>query len=347
MAPLFESLLVETSNTCTRKCWFCKFGLERQDPSKEKMSWELIERIVHNLKDLDYRGRLSWFWINEPLADRRMNDIIAFSREQLPNAFLSLLTNGDLLSDSRYEDLRHAGLDALGVSVYDDATLEKLLEMQGDRYLVPLDMRRPDGKLQNRAGSIENESGRFDGQLEVYRDRGCAHPSKMMAINPQGQVALCCSDMYTDVLMGDVNEERLEAIWENEKFTHYRQTLESEGRASLPLCQNCTDSGAGPSSRAPLPANCTELPDGTETPDSPSWFRSLLDRQFEQIQAQEYQLLEKEIVIQKQHRELVRLHEEEQARKKAEEERRSAESSTEEASSTSKDVPRSASPATP
>ena len=70
------------------------------------MNWQTIERIVGNLRDLDYRGRISWFWINEPLMDSRILDMISYTRWECPNAFISLVTNGDLLTDDLYKDLR-------------------------------------------------------------------------------------------------------------------------------------------------------------------------------------------------------------------------------------------------
>jgi 2-iminoacetate synthase ThiH len=45
--PLFKIILIETLNVCTRDCWFCKFGQERQDPGRFEMSWDTIEQIVY------------------------------------------------------------------------------------------------------------------------------------------------------------------------------------------------------------------------------------------------------------------------------------------------------------
>jgi 2-iminoacetate synthase ThiH len=46
---LFNVILIETHNQCTRTCWFCKFGQERQDPHTLQMNWQTIERIVGNI----------------------------------------------------------------------------------------------------------------------------------------------------------------------------------------------------------------------------------------------------------------------------------------------------------
>ena len=255
MDALFNVILIETHNQCTRTCWFCKFGQERQDPHTLQMNWQTIERIVGNLRDLDYRGRISWFWINEPLMDSRILDIISYTRRECPNAFISLVTNGDLLTDDLYKDLRRGGLDALGVSIYDTPAAKHAEAIDGDDRLVLMDMRHVRvPNLENRGGNIKRHSRLFTESKDERSDESCGRPFNMMTVNVKGQVALCCSDLYSDVVMGDVNSHRLEQIWNNELFRHYRSHLDERGREGLPLCGDCSYRGDAPMERWPLPS---------------------------------------------------------------------------------------------
>jgi len=243
--PLFNVVLIETVNTCTRECWFCKFGQRRQDDGRAQMDWATIRRILENLRDLNYGGRISWFWINEPLLDTRMGDILELTRELCPRAFLSLITNGDLLDDTLYRELRARGLDALGVSIYDDRAMARIQRLQRDERLVILDMRQPGrGQLENRAGNIHQRPRTFAAAQRRFAAGACERPSTMLTINPKGQVVLCCSDMYSDVVMGDVHSQRLEEIWNCEAFQSYRVRLQTAGRRGLKLCDGCSYSGA-------------------------------------------------------------------------------------------------------
>ena len=245
MGKLFKIILIETRNVCTRKCWFCKFGQERQDESSSQMEWGTIERIVYNLRDLNYKGRISWFLINEPLLEKRLFEILRFTKKNCPNSFISLNTNGDLLDREVFERLIASGLDALAVSVYDDAALSKIADMKDDKRLVVLDMRNPsNGLLENRGGNIKNNSHFFEADRLRFANKSCAQPFTMMAINVRGQVVLCCADMYGDVVMGDVNEERLESIWNGKHFEYYRNHLATEGRRGLKMCDACSHNGA-------------------------------------------------------------------------------------------------------
>jgi len=245
MTDLFRAILIETCNTCTRRCWFCKFGQERQDDAITSMDWETIRKILLNLKSLQYSGRISWYNINEPLLDRRMVEILRMTREYCPRAFVSLATNGDLLDKNLYHTLKANGLDALGVSIYDDKTFEKVKKF-ADRQMVLIDMRLiGDDVLENRGGGILKDDPAFERDQLQYENRSCERPFAMMVVNSRGQVVLCCDDLYGDVVMGDIQSHRLEEIWNNERFTFYRNTLNHGGRRNLRLCSECSYSGEG------------------------------------------------------------------------------------------------------
>ena len=245
MTELFRAILIETRNVCNRKCWFCKFGQERQDGAVFQMDWTVIRKILENLRDLHYGGRISWYNINEPLLDRRILEILRMTREYCPRAFVSFATNGDLLDEEKYLSLKLNGLDALGVSIYDDETFEKVTGF-ADRQMVLIDMRTVgEGVLENRGGGIREQVPAFERDRARFQGRSCGRPFAMMVINPLGQVVLCCADMYGDAIMGDVKAQRLETIWNNDRFTSYRNALNQEGRGNLPLCSGCSYSGDG------------------------------------------------------------------------------------------------------
>jgi radical SAM protein with 4Fe4S-binding SPASM domain len=76
----------------------------------------------------------------------------------------------------------------------------------------------------------------------------------MITVNTKGQVVLCCSDLYSDVVMGDIATETLEQIWTNQSFAHYRTHLSLRGRHGLPLCGSCSFQGKASAVYYPLPA---------------------------------------------------------------------------------------------
>jgi radical SAM protein with 4Fe4S-binding SPASM domain len=233
---LFNVIEIETVNLCTRRCWHCKFGQERKDGPVKWLSNELLEKIADNLKELNFRGRISPFGINEPLMDRRMPDIVRLFRSSCPDSMITLASNGDLLTPEIYRNLLDAGLDGLGLSIYDKESFKKLKIYWKDPKVRLMDGRH-EPFWENRGGQIKK--GKFAPKI----DKICLRPFHSIVIKPNGDVVLCCSDMYGDVVMGSIAENRLEEIWNSEKFRRYRSRLAVHTRKGLLLCETCSYEG--------------------------------------------------------------------------------------------------------
>ena len=57
----------------------------------------LFDKILFQLKDLDYTGRLSFSGFSEPFMHSKLNEIIQKITKELPNARSEIVTNGDYL----------------------------------------------------------------------------------------------------------------------------------------------------------------------------------------------------------------------------------------------------------
>jgi radical SAM protein with 4Fe4S-binding SPASM domain len=60
-----------------------------------------------------------------------------------------------------------------------------------------------------------------------------------MTINWKGDVLLCCQDFYGEYVMGNVNADSLQTIWNNDKFRKYREKLSKGQRRMIPICKYC------------------------------------------------------------------------------------------------------------
>lgn len=242
-ARLFTCVALETINHCNRSCHFCKFGQPKQVERVRLMPMDLIVRILLNLQDLQFTGRVSLFKINEPLMDKRIFDLVRLTKSILPNCYCTVLSNGDLISAEVCERFLRSGLDSLSVSVYDDATLVKITEINrklGNPIFVT-DRRASDELFDNRGGNVVLT--RLQPRDTMHRD--CQRPSTMLNVNVDGTVVLCCVDFYGAAVMGNLQTERAEDIWFGPRFEHYRTELRANGRAALPLCNTCDHTGAG------------------------------------------------------------------------------------------------------
>ena len=245
---LFNVVQIESHNTCTRKCWFCKFGQERQDAEILSMSDETILTIANGLHELEYSGRISLYGINEPLLEPRLFDMIALFKSKCPDSFITINTNGDRLTEAVYQKLMEAGLDGLIIDIYDHLAMRRLEKYGAYEKVALQDRRKPDDKMDNRGGSVKINQDKFF--LEKIIKSTCLRPFNVLQICANGDVVLCCADMYGDVVMGNIMNQTLEDIWNSEGFKLYRTELATNGRANLKLCQNCSHHG-GTSKRKP------------------------------------------------------------------------------------------------
>lgn len=237
VTELFEFIEIETTNTCNRTCSFCKFGLPGAKERAERMSWDIINKIIAELNSLDYRGVLAWYSLNEPLLDKRICDIIRKSKIGIPNATLALVTNGDLLTHQLVNELFDAGLDILRISVYDDATYDKANELMSRFSQIDYFEMRHSHNLSNRAGAISYLPERPD-----VIHQNCLHPSKNMVINVRGKLKLCCDDMFSSAMPDNYNltDMTIYELWNSDVMNHYRVELRERGRKDLNLCRNCS-----------------------------------------------------------------------------------------------------------
>jgi hypothetical protein len=72
---------------------------------------EVFDTTVRQLAEMSFAGRISYHLYNEPLLRRDLARLVSTVDGLLPDALQVLNTNGDLLDDARYVELRRAGVD--------------------------------------------------------------------------------------------------------------------------------------------------------------------------------------------------------------------------------------------
>ena len=95
---VIQEIEVETVNRCNGICPFCPVNVNEPQRPYAKMSDELFKKIINELHDMDYNGTLSLYSNNEPFIDERIIDFYKYARKMIPNARLSIFTNGSLLT---------------------------------------------------------------------------------------------------------------------------------------------------------------------------------------------------------------------------------------------------------
>ncbi|MBQ9334656.1 MAG: SPASM domain-containing protein [Lachnospiraceae bacterium] len=240
---LFHEIEIETINRCNGTCSFCPVNVKRDIRKPAFMEEALFYKIVEDLHNLNYTGRVALFSNNEPFLDKRIIDFSKYLREEVPLAQIHLFTNGTLLSIDKFDSIIEY-LDELIIDNYNqnlelNESVKKIkehVEYLGDgsiRNKVKILLRKSDEYLSSRGGDAPNRSEVID-----VSQRKCALPWCQMIVRPTGEVSLCCNDPYGKMTLGDLNKESLTEVWYGQKYTELRQKL-LKGRGEVEHCSRC------------------------------------------------------------------------------------------------------------
>ena len=233
-------------DVCNRKCIFCPKSNENIAPDTyQKMSRKIIDEIHDQLLDINFSGTISLCGYGEPLLHKDISYIVT----KLSNiSNVEIVTNGDVLSASRMQDLHLAKASKILVSMYDGPEQIEKFKNMTKQANVPEDMvilrdRWHDKyndfgvKLTNRAGTISTGK-----QESKDKYKTCFYPTYQFLIDWNGDVFLCPQDWQRRVSMGNVMQEKIYEIWQGKILSTYRKNLLLGKRCASP-CKECNADG--------------------------------------------------------------------------------------------------------
>lgn len=242
-AAVLSTVEIETINRCNNDCSFCPANRNADIRPVMKMEQWVFEKIIDELADMDYRGRISLFSNDEPLLDNRIFDFLSYARKKLPNAYHSLFTNGILLTDDKFDKLVNL-LDYLRINNYNDdleldKNIQKIVENNHDekKCQVMIEVRKKNQVLMNRGGLSPNN------EIYYHYNSACILPFVQMVIRPDGGVSRCCQDVYGNETLGNVKDNTIQEIWNGEKYRQYREKMLNGERCTVSYCKDCDING--------------------------------------------------------------------------------------------------------
>ena len=233
-------------DVCNRKCVFCPKADEDIAPDTFKsMNRLIIDKIHDQLAEIEFSGIVSLCGYGEPLLHKDINYIV----KKLSNvARVEIITNGDVLTSKKLQELYLADVSKVLVSMYDGPEQIKKFQEIARQANVPSEMfilrdrwydqQNDFGvKLTNRAGTIK-----VGNQEAIDKNKNCYYPTYQFLIDWNGNVYLCPQDWQRKVSMGNVMQETIFKIWTGKTLTDYRKNLISGKRCSGP-CTSCNADG--------------------------------------------------------------------------------------------------------
>lgn len=232
--PAFSELALETSAYCNRRCPACPVSVAPR--GKDVMDESLFAKVLGELAQMKFSGRVALHFFNEPLLDKDIAGKVRRIADAAPRASIEIYSNGDFLTKPLAESLFDAGLAFMLVTAYNDramARLEKLMPQLGRRARNRIVVKRAPVFVGNRAGSLDTLA------IPETLHADCFQPSYKLVINYKGEAVICTNDYFSNTVMGHVAEQTLLEIWRGPAFEAVRQTLRRRERYRLPACKGC------------------------------------------------------------------------------------------------------------
>ncbi len=245
--PLVVNL--ETINRCNSTCSFCTANKNAEKRPYKRMEDELFYNIIDQLRDWGYKGHLTLYGNNEPFLDTRIVEFHKYCREQLPESFIFLSTNGLLLTVEKLKEIvpyvnqfiinnycRDMKLHDNVQEIYD------YVKAHPDEFKdvdILVQMRYMDAVLSNRAGSAPNKQAK-----EKLVKETCLMPYTDMFIFPDGRMGICCCDNFEVTNLADLTQVSIKDAWNSEEYQKLREAIRTS-RSDFPFCKYCDFIDAG------------------------------------------------------------------------------------------------------
>lgn len=200
------------------------------------MGIEMYMNVLDQLKQLDYTGIVEISGFSEPFLHDNLNFFVFQTKHVLPNCTMAINTNGDLLSTQWVEKLFQSGLDKLSISIYSNENhlryVQHVAEESGYENQIYIRKRYGSETIwNNRAGALETEK-----QLPLQQV--CYYPFYTLYINWNGDIQFCSNDPRGQVVLGNVEHDKIVDVWYSEKLNEIRRELMNNRRNHI-LCNQC------------------------------------------------------------------------------------------------------------
>ena len=238
--PIFSSIEVETINRCNNDCAFCPVNRNAEVREFKKMDVELFDKILADLKALNYKGRFNLYSNNEPFMDNRITDFAKKAKAALPEACIGIFTNGLLLTLDMFKEIIPY-LDKMGINNYnDELEFNETTQIIHDYCQenpdcdrkVSIFLRKKTEIMSTRGGNSPNNKKR------KTINTTCLLPFRQMVVRPDGKVSLCCNDARGEMTLGDVGKQSMAEIWHSDEYVRIRENIR-KGRQYIPVCRFC------------------------------------------------------------------------------------------------------------
>ena len=244
MCNLFTSVSLENTSKCNRKCSYCPNSIIGRPEAD--MDINLYHKIVDELSEIHFNGRFTPHFYGEPLLDKRMVELIKYTRKKIPKAYIVIFTNGDFLDYNLFCKLIESGVDYFQISQHSkemSATLISLfnsITLKQSKKIKFINMYKKKDLIN--LGGIVNIPKQNSIKMFIKKIYRWVKPVcfvNAITIDYEGNCVLCCNDYLSSVKFGNVKSENIVDIWNKTSYQNIRNQLMKENKKTLNICKMC------------------------------------------------------------------------------------------------------------
>ena len=199
----------------------------------------LYHEIIAQLEALNFSGRISYDFYNEPLLVKDLAQKVAYTKEKLPKCNIEIYSNGSLLTKESLDRYFECGVDKFVITRHEDGQkgsgdFEQLYSGLDDSLKAKIEYKNwKDLHLTNRGGCLDDVGGVTQKLLPCYI------PHHIVTITVKGNIVPCFEDFYQKNQMGNILETPLIDIWNSQKYSKFRDDLKLGQRHLYEACKQC------------------------------------------------------------------------------------------------------------
>jgi len=251
--PMFSLVEINILGLCNRKCKFCpRYNEELYGNKDEYMDVKLYEKLMEDLKGINFNGTILFSGFSEPLLHPELEELIYLTKKYNPNTHLEIITNGDFATEHKIKSLMDKGLDTLLISLYDGEfqvkhfnDIKSKLKLKEDNIKLRKRYYTVEENfgiiLSNRAGMISIDNTNVS-PLKKPLKRSCYYPFYQVMIDYNGDVICCPHDWRKQVIVGSIENSHIFEIWNGDSLDKIRRSLYKKDRNIIP-CKECDVKG--------------------------------------------------------------------------------------------------------